>query len=125
MSHKTELKVNIDNKKALMDALTEMGFTVTDEKRKLAAFSWTMDTDITVKKDGRLINVGFKQQEDGTFTCQHDFYGTSISVGDFQKNLNTLHGKHKVANWLNENRYQVTYERDEDGDLVVVGSKWN
>jgi hypothetical protein len=125
MSHKTELKVNIDNKKALMDALTEMGFTVTDEKVHLHAWSWHMDSDITVKKNGDLVNVAFQQQADGSFKVEHDFYGTSINATKFGNDLNVLHGKHKVTDWLMDNRYSVAYETDEDGDLVVVGEKWN
>lgn len=124
MSHKTRLNVRIDDKDALIKALEEMGYEVSEERRTLSAFSWQMETDLVVKKDGNVLNIGFKEQEDGSFKIEADFYGTGISTTEFQEQLNVLYGKHKVTNWLIRNRYTPTYETDEEGNLVVVGTRW-
>jgi hypothetical protein len=125
MSHKTTLKTNIDNKEALIGALAEMGFTVKEEKTSLSAWGWTMVSDFAISRDGKSMNIGAEKQKDGTYRVEADLYKTGFNITDFQDQLNVLHGKHKVNNWMLENRYQTTFETDEAGDLVVVGRRWN
>lgn len=125
MSHKTEVAVNIDNREALIAALEEMGYGVELNKKIGSNYGFTIDADIAVVKGSNRLTIGFKQKDDGTFKLEADFYGTGISQKTFQDQVNTLHAKHKTSGWLAENRYQVSYETDEDGDLVVVGTKWN
>lgn len=125
MSHKTDVAVKVDDRTALIQALAEMGYEAVEGKKILKAYDWKIEADITVKKNGSQINLGFIEQADGSFKVEADFYGTGISQAKFQEDLNKLHGKNKVTNWFTENRYQTSLETDEEGNLVVVGTKWN
>jgi hypothetical protein len=124
MSHKTNVEVTVDDKDCLIAALEEMGYTV-GGKKTLKAFDWKINADVTISKNGKDINLGFIEKEDGTFKLEADFYGTSINQKNFQEQVNTLHGKHKVTKWFTENRYQTSLETDEEGNMVVVGTKWS
>lgn len=124
MSHKTELKVNVDNQEALEQALEEMGFKVRKGKHTLNAWDWKMDCDLSILKDEKQLNIGFKKQEDGTFSVEADWWGTGINEKDFRDDLNQFHSKHKVSNWLKNNKYKVAYAEEEDGCLVVTGTRW-
>ena len=123
MSHKTPVQVNIDNERALIQALEEMGYEARVEKHELKAFQWKMDCDVSVIKDGKQLNLGFKKV-DNHYEMEADWWGTGINPKDFQEQLNQKHSKHKVKNWFLDNNYKVSYEEQEDGSLVVVGSKW-
>jgi uncharacterized membrane protein YfhO len=124
MSHKTEIEVNIDDRDALKEALTEMGFTVREGKHELGAFGWKMECDLSIKKKDRQLNIGFSEQEDGTYKVEADWWGTGLDQQKFRDDLNQLHSKHKASNWLRKNKYKVSYEQEEDGSIVVVGTRW-
>lgn len=123
MSHKTPVYVKVDNEEALIEALEEMGYTVRKGKHTLSAFDWKIECDLSILKDGKQLNIGFLKTKDG-YKVEADWWGTGINSKEFQEQLNQLHGKHKVKNWLLKNGYKVTYETDEEGNLVVVGSRW-
>lgn len=123
MSHKTEVHVKVDNEKALKEALEEMGYQVRTGRHTLSAFDWSMTCDLSLVKDGEQLNVGFLKQDDG-YKVEADWWRTGVNSKEFSENLNVLHGKHKVKNWLKDNKYKVTYEEDEEGSLIVVGSRW-
>lgn len=124
MSHKTEVHVKVDNEQALKDALEEMGYFVRTGKHTLKAFDWSMDCDLSVTKDNKQLMIGFKKTEEGCYKVEADWWGTGINEKKFTEDLNIAHGKHKVKNWFSDNRYKVSYEQDEDGSLVVVGTRW-
>ena len=126
MSHKVDVDVKIDNQEALIKALEEMGYEAHVEKKRLSAYGWSIDADITIKKkeSGRQPNIGFIKQEDGTFKMEADFFLSGINETDFRNELNILHGKHKVSDWLVKHRYNTSYEKDEEGNMVVLGTRW-
>lgn len=124
MSHKVEIEVKIDNEQALQEALTEMGYEVRMGKHELSAFDWTMECDMSIKKDNKQLNIGFRKEED-RLVMEADFWGSGINQKEFEESLNQLHAKHKVKNWLLKKGYKVTYEEDLVGNVRVVGSKWS
>lgn len=125
MSHKAEVHVVVNDKESLINALHDMGLEVVEGKQKLdSKYRFSIDCDLSVKKNGEQLMIGFSQQKDSTFKMEADFYGTGLNSREFQKQVNVGHGKHKVSKWFNENRYTTTYEKDEEGNLVVVGTKW-
>jgi hypothetical protein len=123
MSHKVKIHANVDNEVALIQALEEMGYEVRKGPHKLSAFDWTMDCDLSIVKNGKQLNVGFKKVGD-KFEMEADWWNTGINPKEFEEQLNVGHGKHKVANWFLEKGYKVSYETAEDGSLVVVGKRW-
>jgi hypothetical protein len=125
MSHKQVIEVNIDNREALLEALKEMGYKVREGKHTLCDFDWTIQADISIlTQDDKQLNIGFIQQQDGSYKIEADFWRTGINQKDFQEQINVLHAKHKTVNWLSTHGYGVTFETDMAGELVVVGTQW-
>ena len=89
MSHKTEIKTELRNKKYLTQALTDLGFTFTEaeEGKKLVTkgrYSVHEEVDIVVNGNGNhnyQAAVGFKKNADGTYTAVGDFYGLQTADG--------------------------------------------
>ncbi len=124
MSHKTPVQVRVDNEAALTEALKEMGYSVRVGSHSLSGYDWSMECDLSVLKDEKQLNIGFRKTDDG-YEVEADWWGSGINSKDFQEQLNQLHGKHKTKNWLTKKGYKVTYAYENDGALVVTGSKWS
>lgn len=83
MSHKTEIKTELNNGHYLKDALKKLGFTFTEAKegQKLHTkghYGVHEEVDIRIEGNGTKNfdgAVGFKRKEDGTYTAVGDFYG--------------------------------------------------
>lgn len=92
MSHKTEIKTELNNKNYLLKALDKLGFTyeLSEEGKQLkthGVYRVNEDVDILITGTGYAGNyvadVGFKQQEDGTYTAVGDFYNLKDSKGNY------------------------------------------
>jgi len=78
MSHKTEIKTSLTNRQNIKNALTKMGFSFTEAKEgeKLTTkgnYGVREDVDILVHTHNDA--VGFRENNDGSFTTIGDFYG--------------------------------------------------
>ncbi len=125
MSHLVELKVQLDDMKAIKDALEEMGFEVREGKHKLSAYGWNLNCDLSIKKDGKQLMVGFTQKDDKTIEVQADWHGTRISRKEFQKDLQQLHAKHKARNVLKKRRWSLGKEQVlADGSIQFTATRW-
>ena len=111
MSHKTEIKTELKNRKHLCQALKDLGFTYTE-----AAEGQTLTTegrygvhekvDILVESNGNQNynkSIGFKKTADGTYTAVGDFYGLRTADGrsvstDMLKCEVTAHAKECEVN---------------------------
>lgn len=94
MSHKTEIKTELNNGHYLKQALTKLGFTFKEGKNLTTQGSYGVHekVDILVESNGtQHYNgaIGFKKQADGNYTAVGDFYG-----------LRTQDGKSVSANML-------------------------
>lgn len=91
MSHKTEIKTELNNKGYLLKALDKLGFTyeVAEGNTKLrtkSQYEGDIEVDILITgnqngvtkssgyRGGYQSDVGFKKMEDGTYTAVGDFY---------------------------------------------------
>lgn len=89
MSHKTEIKTQLNNGHYLKQALQKLGFTFTEAKdgKKLHTkghYGVHEEVDIRIEGNGSYNYdgaVGFKKQEDGTYTAVGDFYGLRTQDG--------------------------------------------
>ena len=89
MSHKTEIKTELNNKQFLKKALEKLGFKYSEAKagEKLQTrgnYGVNEDVDIRIEGNGsKNYNgaIGFKQGTDGKFTAIGDFYGLRTADG--------------------------------------------
>lgn len=89
MSHKTEVKTTLNNKGYLKRALERKGFIVEEapEGQMLTTkgnYGVHENVDMLVKGNGAVNYndaVGFKKNEDGTYTAVGDFYGLRTQDG--------------------------------------------
>lgn len=81
---KTELKTSLRNREYIKRALTKMGFSFTEAKEGESLttkghYGVREKVDILVHTNNDA--VGFRQNEDGTFTAIGDFYGVKSQDG--------------------------------------------
>jgi len=125
MSHLVSITVELDSMDAVAQALEEMGYDVRREQHTLSAFGWKMNCDLSIKKNGKQLMVGFKQNEDGSITSEADWYGSGINRDKFTKELTQLHAKHKTVNALNKRRWKVgEFVKQADGSLKATARRW-
>lgn len=126
MSHLVKLEVKVDSLDAVAQALEEMGFEVRREKHTLSNFGWKMDCDLSIKKNGKQLMVGFVEQEDGTIKSNADWYGTGVNRNEFNQQLQQLHAKHKATAALTKRRWKVgEFIKQADGSLTAVARRWS
>ena len=111
MSHKMEIKTELKNKKYLLKALDDLGFTYTEvtEGQTLTTkgrYGVHEKVDILIEGNGNYNydkSIGFRKTEDGTYTAVGDFYnlrtadGRSVST-DMLKCEVTAHAKECEVN---------------------------
>jgi len=128
MSHKTEVKVQVDHVASIKKSLEEMGYQIKEGKHVLKAFDWKIDADFSLMKDGRQLNVGFVEQEDGTVACEADWWGTGINQNKFQQQLQQLHSKHKVIHTVRQKGWNVDESQvtvGQDGAIGFSATRWS
>lgn len=123
MSHYTKVDCKVDNMDALKKALTEMGYGYEEGSHNITSFGHTRTFEISILKDNKQIPVGWIK-EDNTLRLEGDFYMTGINSTKFGNEVSRLHTKHKTEDWLKKKGYRVKHEVNEEGKMVVVGSKW-
>jgi hypothetical protein len=91
MSHKTEIKTELNNGHYLKQALQKLGFTFTeaqDGKKLHTKGHYGVHEEVDIRIEGNGSQnfdgaVGFKKKEDGTYTAVGDFYGLRTQSGDY------------------------------------------
>ena len=91
MSHKSEVKVNLTDVDYLKQALDKLGFKYTEAKQgeKLKTeghYNVREEVDIRIESNGSKNYdgaIGFKKNEDGTFTAVGDFYELRTEAGEY------------------------------------------
>jgi len=90
MSHKTEIKTSLNNGHYLKEALTKLGFTFTEAeegKKLITKGHYGVNEQVDIRIEGNGTSnfdgaVGFRKQEDGTYTAVGDFYGLRTQSGE-------------------------------------------
>lgn len=123
MSHYTKVDCKVDNMDALKKALTEMGYGYREGSHDITSFGNTRTFEISILKDNKQIPVGWINKEN-TLKLEGDFYMTGINSAEFGNEVSRLHTKYKTEDWLKKKGYRVKHEVNEEGKMVVVGSKW-
>ena len=129
MSHKTELKTKLDNKKYILDALTQMDckYKEAEEGKKLKTESQfsgvATDVDILVSNIGgkNVKNaVGLNKQTDGSFSIVGDYWGTGINERDFTSNLQMQSKKLETSDRLAEHGFDLSETLSETKNEVKL-----
>lgn len=89
MSHKTEIKTELNNGHYLKEALQKLGFTFTEAKEGQKLYTkghYGVHEEVDLRIEGNGVKnfdgaVGFKKQNDGTYTAVGDFYGLRTQDG--------------------------------------------
>jgi hypothetical protein len=88
MSHKTELKTELRHKRYLTKALKDLGFTFKQAEGNMLVtngnYGVREKVEILVEGNGNINYngaVGFKKNEDGTYTAVGDFHGLRTRDG--------------------------------------------
>jgi len=119
MSHRTELKTKLDNKKYILDALTQMGceFKEAEKGKTLKTESQfngvPADVDVLISKvNGKNIknSVGIKEQTDGTFSIVGDYWQTGINQNEFTSQIQMTSKKLETSDRLSEMGFDLSEE---------------
>jgi hypothetical protein len=140
MSHKTEIKTELKNKRFLTKALESLGFTYTEaaEGQKLTTrgrYGVHEEVDILVNGNGNQnfdAAVGFKKNADGTYTAVGDFYGLRTASGksvsaDMLKCEVTSHAKEiEVNERLSALMFQMEEgtRKENDKEISFTLQRW-
>lgn len=125
MSHFTTVEVALKDLANVAESLKEMGFEVQEGKHTITDWAHqTHEVDLSIKKDGKQLTLGWAHTADGALTMVHDFWGTGLNQKNFMTELNSLYSKNTATKWLQGKGYSVSYDHDEEGNLLVVGSRW-
>lgn len=86
MSHKSEIKTTLNNKSYLKKALEKLGFKYQEAKEKNGLktkghYSVHEEVDILLENNSQ--SVGFRLNEDGTYTAVGDFYSLKDEKGNY------------------------------------------
>lgn len=86
MSHKTEIKTQLNNGHYLKEALTKLGFTYREGENLVTRGRYGVHEKVDIIVDGNGSQnydaaIGFKKQNDGTYTAVGDFYGLRTQDG--------------------------------------------
>ena len=128
MSHRTELKTKLDNKKYILDALGTMGckFTEAEKGQKLRTKSnysgVPTDVDILIHsvKDNNIKDaIGLRKEKDGTFSIVGDYWNTGISERDFTANVQMQSKKIEISDRLSEHGFDLSEELNENNNKEI------
>lgn len=139
MSHKSEVKTELTDIDYLKQALTKLGFKYTEAKpgEKLVTeghYNVREEVDIRVESNGSKSYdgaIGFRKNEDGTFTTVGDFYGLRTESGEylsseFMKTEVTASAKQAEINErlmrLDFNQCECSENKEE---IVMTFERWN
>ncbi len=126
MSHLTQIAIELDDLNAIKEALVEMGYEVREGKHRLSAFDWNMEADLSVQKNGRQLNIGFMQKEDGVIDIKADFWNTGVNQKNFREQLQQLHAKHKTISIIRKKGWKVGNATTlEDGSIKLTATRWS
>jgi hypothetical protein len=123
MSHYTKVDCKVDNMDALKKALSEMGYGYREGSHDITSYGQTRTLELSVLRDKAQMPIGWIK-EGSNLALEGDFYGTGINSVEFGNEVSRLHTKYKTEDWLKKKGYRVKHEVDEEGRMVVVGSKW-
>lgn len=125
MSHADTVEIHLKDLTMVAEALKEMGFQIKEGKHTIADWAKrSFEVDLSASKDGKQLCLGWRQKADGSLEMVKDWYGIGMNQKDFMAQLSTLYSKNTATQWLKGKGYSVAYENDEQGNLIVVGSKW-
>lgn len=124
MSHLTKVDCKINSVETLQTTLEEMGYELVPDAKISSRWWKSRNVDLGVKKNSKLLPLGWIKQPDSTYEMIADWYGTGINQIKFVEQIKVGYTKHKASSWLKSKGYSVKYEYDTEGDLVVVGSRW-
>ncbi len=127
MSHKATVKLKINDRDALTQALDLMGLSydiaTTENGLKVKSrFNVTEDVDIQLKNDAngtKISDVGFKKNSDGSYEAGGDFWdlanaktkdGDSINQASFKDALSKRYAYIKAINDLQTNGFGISQE---------------
>jgi hypothetical protein len=144
LSHKTEIKTELTNKDYLLQALTKMGFTYKEAQpgetlttQGMYKVNEEVDILITGTSDNKNVgryraDVGFKLEENGTYTAIGDFYhmkdvnGKKVSESSLKYNTTAYAKEIEV----NERLSQLMFRLDEssyvdtDEEISLTLERW-
>lgn len=131
MSHKTEIKTELNNKEYLKKALDKLGFKYTESKNGEVVQTqgrYGVHEEVDIRIDGTQSKnlsgaVGFKENTDGTYTAVGDFYGLTNDQGERlteQKLKGVVTGYSKDAE-INESMMNLGFTLEDDDWKVEDG----
>lgn len=137
MSHKTEIKTELNNKKYLLRALDKMGFEY-EEGTNLTTvghYGVKEKVDILVTSNGKTStnkSYGFKKESDGTYSAIGDFYGMrtkdgkSVSAEMLKVNCTALSKEAEVNERLSNLMFQVEggTRKENDKEISFTMQRW-
>ena len=123
MSHYTHVECKVDDMEALKKALTELGYTTHEGSHDIRSYGQTRTFEMSIIKDGKQLPIGWIKDNDG-YRLEGDFYMTGINTQEFGQKISQLHTKYKTESWLQKKGYRVRHEVNEEGKMVVVGTRW-
>lgn len=123
ISHKTELKTELNNRHHLLQALSKLGLKFTEAKEGQKLYTkgnYGVKEEVDILLSDKNEAIGFKQKEDGTFTAVGDFYGFKLSANDLKCEVTALSKESEVAEHLMNLGFNEATGRKEDKEYIDV-----
>jgi len=133
MSHKVELKTRLDNKKYILDALSQLGYKVTEAKNgeslstKSQFKGVATNADIIVNsKNGKNINssFGFRKEKDNSYSVVGDFWGTDVTQDEFMSSIQMKSKKLETVDSLSNLGFDIKHEVQLSQELHLTFSRY-
>lgn len=129
MSHFTTVKTQINDLDALEQAMEGCNYKVKRGKKvKVRGYQGaTLDAVMCIDV-GSQYDIGVLEEEDGTYKIVSDWWGIETTTGKTQnevvEEINREYAFVRVVNACEAQGYHVEKERQEDGSIQVVASRW-
>ena len=128
MSHFAKYEVKIENVEFIKKALIEMGYTYKEGGTVRTDFGEARAAELVVVRNGQPISVGFcKNAKTGELELIADWWGLRIPQNEFTTQLSQIHGKYKVLEMCEDNRWNADLDSihiNADGVLEVHASQF-
>lgn len=132
MSHKTEMKLSLNNKECILKALDALNikYQVATETNGLTTkghYGVHEKVDILITEvNGRNVTecIGLQYQTDGTYAATGDFHGTGYNSSGFGEKLTTEAKKIESIDMLTGMNFNLADTQETTQEVRMVFQRW-
>ena len=128
MSHFSTVKTKLRESKPLIQALTQLGYEINQEKKFVKGYKGqTTDVDISLDLPNNT-KVGFKWNHNSKayeLVTDLDLWKFDLPVERFISKITQMYAYHTIITKTEEDGYQIVEQKNQnDGSIELVLTKW-